>query len=184
MLIAVPGWPLPTFCTASIANTRTVSIARRSRSPMPSGRVGRGWEGLPVGASLAASAGASGLVLFVPVVWSVWLAVIGCGTPSGCGRGRWGRAASSERGVVQRLREVAGCVVDGGGAGLTELVVAETAGAHDDRRHAGLFRRLDVPHRVADQHARRVGRRAQLLQRHLQQVRRRLGRLDVVAAGP
>src|SRR5688500_9244994 len=31
-LIAVPGWPLPTFCTASIARTRTVSTARVSRS--------------------------------------------------------------------------------------------------------------------------------------------------------
>ena len=40
MLIAVPGWPLPTFWTASIASTRAVSIARRSRSPKPSGRVG------------------------------------------------------------------------------------------------------------------------------------------------
>ena len=40
MLIAVPGWPLPTFWTASIASTRAVSIARRSSSPKPSGRVG------------------------------------------------------------------------------------------------------------------------------------------------
>jgi len=39
---------LPAFCTASIASARTVSIARRSSSPIPSGRVGRGWEGLPV----------------------------------------------------------------------------------------------------------------------------------------
>ena len=31
-LIAVPGWPLPTFCTASMARTRTVSTARWSRS--------------------------------------------------------------------------------------------------------------------------------------------------------
>src|SRR5665648_1166759 len=31
-LIAVPGWPLPTFCTASAASTRNVSTARRSRS--------------------------------------------------------------------------------------------------------------------------------------------------------
>ena len=31
-LIAVPGWPLPDFSTASMASTRTVSTARRSRS--------------------------------------------------------------------------------------------------------------------------------------------------------
>lgn len=31
-LIAVPGCPLPTFCTASAANTRTVSTARLYRS--------------------------------------------------------------------------------------------------------------------------------------------------------
>src|SRR5699024_4943704 len=31
-LMAVPGCPLPTFCTASAANTRTVSTARRSTS--------------------------------------------------------------------------------------------------------------------------------------------------------
>src|SRR3954447_4786842 len=31
-LIAVPGWPLPTFWTASIASTRAVSTARLSRS--------------------------------------------------------------------------------------------------------------------------------------------------------
>src|SRR6266702_1883154 len=30
--IAVPGWPLPTFCTASAASTRTVSTVLRSRS--------------------------------------------------------------------------------------------------------------------------------------------------------
>ena len=30
--MAVPGWPLPTFCTASAASTRTVSTARTSRS--------------------------------------------------------------------------------------------------------------------------------------------------------
>ena len=73
MLIAVPGWPLPTFWTASMASTRTVSIARRSSSPKPSGRVGCGWAGLPVGASVAASAGASG-----PVLCVMW-----CGAPSG-----------------------------------------------------------------------------------------------------
>ncbi len=33
--MAVPGWPLPTFCTASIARTRTVSTARTSRSVQP-----------------------------------------------------------------------------------------------------------------------------------------------------
>src|SRR3712207_1682714 len=65
MLIAVPGWPLPTFSTASIASTRTVSMARRSSSPNPSGRVGGGWRGSPVGASVAASAGASDSVLLV-----------------------------------------------------------------------------------------------------------------------
>src|SRR4051794_6767149 len=31
-LIAVPGWPLPTFWTESIASMRVVSTARRSRS--------------------------------------------------------------------------------------------------------------------------------------------------------
>lgn len=31
-LIAVPGWPLPTFSTASIASTLTVSTARWSSS--------------------------------------------------------------------------------------------------------------------------------------------------------
>src|SRR4051794_28053801 len=31
-LMAVPGWPLPTFCTASIARTRAVSTANASRS--------------------------------------------------------------------------------------------------------------------------------------------------------
>src|SRR5690606_8000604 len=31
-LIAVPGWPLPTFCTASAARTRAVSTARWSNS--------------------------------------------------------------------------------------------------------------------------------------------------------
>src|SRR5689334_23903127 len=31
-LIAVPGWPLPTFWTESAARTRTVSTARTSRS--------------------------------------------------------------------------------------------------------------------------------------------------------
>src|SRR3954447_26910678 len=67
MLIAVPGWPLPTFWTASIARTRRVSIARRSSSPKPSGRVGFGWDGLPVGASVAASAGASD-----PVLCGMW----------------------------------------------------------------------------------------------------------------
>src|SRR6478672_8328209 len=34
-LMAVPGWPLPTFCTASAARTRTVSTARTSRSVQP-----------------------------------------------------------------------------------------------------------------------------------------------------
>jgi hypothetical protein len=67
MLMAVPGWPLPTFWTASMASTRTVSIARRSSSPMPSGSVGFGCAGLPVGAAEAASAGASGSVLCVPM---------------------------------------------------------------------------------------------------------------------
>ena len=31
-LIAVPGWPFPTFSTASAASTRTVSTARWSKS--------------------------------------------------------------------------------------------------------------------------------------------------------
>src|SRR6478672_3155473 len=35
-LIAVPGWPLPTFWTASIASTRTVSTARSSISDQSS----------------------------------------------------------------------------------------------------------------------------------------------------
>src|SRR6476469_8852527 len=75
MLMAVPGWPLPTLWTASIASTRAVSIARRSSSVKPSGRVGWGCAGVPVGASVAASAGASAPVLRVPVccdpMWSV-----------------------------------------------------------------------------------------------------------------
>src|SRR5690348_18449865 len=37
-LIAVPGWPLPTFCTASAARTRAVSTARTSRSVQPTFR--------------------------------------------------------------------------------------------------------------------------------------------------
>jgi hypothetical protein len=36
-LIAVPGWPLPTFCTASAASTRAVSTARVSNSVQSSG---------------------------------------------------------------------------------------------------------------------------------------------------
>ena len=39
-LIAVPGWPLPTFCTASAASTRTVSTATESRSVQSSGDSG------------------------------------------------------------------------------------------------------------------------------------------------
>ena len=39
-LIAVPGWPLPTFCTASAASSRTVSMACTSRSVQPSGKTG------------------------------------------------------------------------------------------------------------------------------------------------
>jgi hypothetical protein len=46
--------------------------------------------------------------------------------------------------TAARLREVAGGVVDGDGASLAELVVPEAAGADDDRRHPGFFRRLDV----------------------------------------
>src|SRR6201746_1779188 len=42
MLMAVPGWPLPTFWTASIASTRTVSTARRSRAGKPAGGGGGG----------------------------------------------------------------------------------------------------------------------------------------------
>src|SRR6478672_9371664 len=33
--MAVPGWPLPTFCTASAASSRVVSTARTSRSLHP-----------------------------------------------------------------------------------------------------------------------------------------------------
>ena len=33
--MAVPGWPLPTFWTASAARMRTVSTARTSRSLQP-----------------------------------------------------------------------------------------------------------------------------------------------------
>ena len=40
-LIAVPGWPLPTFCTASAASTRTVSTATESTSVQSSGWLGR-----------------------------------------------------------------------------------------------------------------------------------------------
>jgi hypothetical protein len=36
-LIAVSGWPLPTFCTASAANIRTVSTARTSAGVTPRG---------------------------------------------------------------------------------------------------------------------------------------------------
>src|SRR5277367_320220 len=111
MLIAVPGWPFPAFCTASIASTRTVSIARRSSSPIPSGRVGRGWEGLPVGASLAASADASGRVLLVAVAGSVSLAVIGLQCSLRYGRGRFSVTADPAEapgggggGVVRRER--------------------------------------------------------------------------------
>ena len=42
--IAVPGWPLPTFCTASAANTRAVSTARLSNSDQSSGTMRR-WSG-------------------------------------------------------------------------------------------------------------------------------------------
>src|SRR4051794_37345204 len=76
MLIAVPGCPLPTFCTASIASTRAVSMARRSSSPNPSGRVGRGWRGDPVGVSVAASAGASSGVVLVPLSVVMWRSVL------------------------------------------------------------------------------------------------------------
>src|SRR3954453_4389120 len=40
-LIAVPGWPLPTFCTASMASTRAVSTARLSKSVQSSSVTGR-----------------------------------------------------------------------------------------------------------------------------------------------
>jgi len=36
-LIAVPGWPLPVFCTASIASVRIMSTMRVSSSVQPSG---------------------------------------------------------------------------------------------------------------------------------------------------
>ena len=69
-------------------------------------------------------------------------------------------------------------------AGVAQLVVAEAAGPDDDRRHPGVLRRLDVVDRVADHDARGVDRLADLLQRDLEQVRRRLGLLDVLAGRP
>ena len=61
-LIAVPGWPLPTFCTASIARTRTVSTAFvveigpvecAHRGPLRAGRGSvRGLDGFASPASL------------------------------------------------------------------------------------------------------------------------------------
>ncbi|SKU52738.1 Uncharacterised protein [Mycobacteroides abscessus subsp. abscessus] len=50
-LIAVPGWPLPTFCTASAASTRTVSTARESSSVQSSGWSARVRVGISVGIS-------------------------------------------------------------------------------------------------------------------------------------
>src|SRR3954447_15750458 len=103
MLIAVPGWPLPTFWTASMASTRTVSMARRSRSPKPSGRVGRGWRGEPVDVLVAASAGASDSVLCVAVL-SVAI-VARCSLGSGLtGRpgGRWAGLPGGRRWAVRR----------------------------------------------------------------------------------
>ena len=46
-LIAVPGWPLPTFCTASAASSRTVSTARTCRYPaaQPAWATGRASDG-------------------------------------------------------------------------------------------------------------------------------------------
>src|SRR3954454_5280626 len=95
MLIAVPGWPLPTFCTASIARTRAVSMARRSSSVKPSGSVGCGWRGDPVGVSLAASAGASAWVLSVLLLLSLvmWRSVLPRGSV-GVGPARVARGAS------------------------------------------------------------------------------------------
>ena len=50
-LIAVPGWPLPTFCTASMASTRPVSTARWSRSVQSSAGSGLSWQARgPLGA--------------------------------------------------------------------------------------------------------------------------------------
>src|SRR5690349_20340549 len=53
-LMAVPGWPLPTFCTASMASTRTVSTALSSRSVQSSRWVSltRFLPGLPAGQQL------------------------------------------------------------------------------------------------------------------------------------
>src|SRR6478609_2224603 len=51
-LIAVPGWPLPTFWTASMANTRTVSTALSSSSVQS--RSDREWDGV-VGTSVVSS---------------------------------------------------------------------------------------------------------------------------------
>src|SRR5246127_4917547 len=45
-LMAVPGWPLPTFWTASAASTRMVSTASESRSVQSSGWSGRGRVGI------------------------------------------------------------------------------------------------------------------------------------------
>lgn len=52
-LIAVPGWPFPTFCTASAARTRTVSTARWSNSVH--------WRSVVVGLVLTLSQGSSPL---------------------------------------------------------------------------------------------------------------------------
>src|SRR4051812_6616642 len=120
MLIAVPGWPLPTFCTASIARTRTVSIARRSSSPKPSGRVGFGWAGAPVGVSVAASAGASD-----PVLCVMWWCSLGSALAAGSALGS------------------AWCAVPRAGAGPGHIIVVDVA---PTRSTAGSPLATLVPH--------------------------------------
>jgi len=121
------------------------------------------------------------------------LAVIGCGAPLGYGRGRfrrtagWGRRPGGGSGV---RREGCRPVPSRGRRGCRRWRWRQPSGVRRPRsRPSGRrspasrpFRRFDVPHRIADHHARCVRRRAQLFQRHLQQVRCRLGRLDVGAA--
>jgi hypothetical protein len=76
------------------------------------------------------------------------------------------------------------CCPERDGARLAQFVVPEPPGADDDRRHPRLLRRLHVERGVPDHHAGRVLRCAELLQRHLQQVRRGLGRVGIGAGGP
>src|SRR3954452_21671919 len=61
-LIAVPGWPLPTFWTASAANRRTVSTVRTSVGVHPArSAIGRASEGSrPVFEELAVACSVTG----------------------------------------------------------------------------------------------------------------------------